>query len=307
MSLLATLNEADWELLLERIQGGKCTPFLGAGVNYNILPTGREIAERWAADYRYPLRDNYDLTRVAQFVAIKRDDAMWPKDKILRLFEEKVEQIDLEAKLTSPDNPMAVLAKLPLPIYITTNYDDFMLQALKYRGKMPYLELCCWNSFVARKHKSVLKGKSRINPTKDTPIVFHLHGHKGIPESLVLTEDDYLDFLVEVSKQQELLPPRIQEAVSSSSLLFIGYRLADMNFRVLFRGLVNSMPGALRYLSLAVQLPPDEGSEEERSNTQAYLNQYFGNVKVKVYWGKADDFVRELQERWEKFIKATTR
>lgn len=303
MSLTITLNDEDWELLLERIRDGKCTPFLGAGVNSSILPMGREIAEQWASAYRYPLKDIYDLTRVAQFVAIKRNDAMWPKDKILRLFEEKVEGIDLEANLTSPDNPLAVLARLPLPVYITTNYDDFMFQALKLRGKTPRLELCCWNNFVTRKHKSVFKGKARVVPTKDDPVVFHLHGHKDIPESLVLTEDDYLDFLVEVSRQQELLPPRIQEAVSSSSLLFIGYRLADMNFRVLFRGLVNSMPGALRYLSLAVQLPPDEGSEEDRLSTQAYLNQYFDNVKVKVYWGRADDFVKELRERWEKFSR----
>ncbi|HEX8196696.1 MAG TPA: SIR2 family protein [Pyrinomonadaceae bacterium] len=305
MPLPSALNDEDWQLLLERIQDGKCTPFLGAGVNYNILPTGREIAEEWAKTYRYPLKDNYDLTRVAQFVAIKHKDAMSPKDKILRLLERKAAEVDLQAKLTNSDNPLAALAKLPLPIYITTNYDDFMFQALKFTGKTPCLELCGWNNFVAKKHKSVFKGKSRITPTKENPVVFHLHGHKDIPESLVLTEDDYLDFLVEVSKQQELLPPRIQEAVSSSSLLFLGYRLADMNFRVLFRGLVNSMPGALRYLSLAVQLPPDEGSEEEQLSMKAYLDQYFENVKVKVYWGRAEEFVKELSERWENFSRIT--
>src|SRR5690242_12577815 len=230
---------------------------------------------------------------------------MWPKDKILRLFEQRVAAVNLQATnlqatLTNPHTPLAMLAKLPLPIYITTNYDDFLFQTLKLLGKTPSLELCGWNNFVAKKHKSVLKGRSRITPTKDNPVVFHLHGHKDMPESLVLTEDDYLDFLVKVSRQQELLPPRIQEAVSSSSLLFIGYRLADMNFRVLFRGLVNSMPGALRYLSLAVQLPPNEGTEAERLSVQAYLDQYFGNVKVKVYWGKAEEFLTELTERWQR-------
>jgi SIR2-like protein len=125
--------------------------------------------------------------------------------------------------------------------------------------------------------------------------------HQDLPQSLVLTEDDYLDFLVEASKQPKMLPPRIQEAVTNSSLLFIGYRLADVNFRVLFRGLLNSLTKGLRSISLAVQLPPEEVSENERANMQAYLDKYFRNVEVKVYWGKADKFLVELHERWERF------
>ena len=297
------LNDNDWERLLDRIKKGRCTPFLGAGVNGSILPGARKIAEDWAAGSQYPLKDNYDLTRVAQYVAIKSKDPMWHKDLMQRLVQEKLDEANLVEELTKPENPLATLASLPIPVYMTTNYDDLLVQALKLRGKDPILELCAWNNVVAKKHRSVLKGRGRITPTKDRPVVFHLHGHKDTPESLVLTEDDYLDFLIEVSKDQDLLPARIQEALSSSSLLFIGYRLADMNFRVLFRGLVNSKPGALRYMSLAVQLPPEEGTEQERLNIQNYLDQYFDNVQVKVYWGKAENFIEELRQRWEQFEK----
>ena len=44
----------------------------------------------------------------------------------------------------------------------------------------------------------------------DNPVVFHLHGHLGLAESLVLTEDDYLDFLVSISRNDDLIPPEFK-------------------------------------------------------------------------------------------------
>jgi hypothetical protein len=85
----------------------------------------------------------------------------------------------------------------------------------------------------------------------------------------VLTEDDYLDFLVNISRQQDLLPPRIQEVLTGASLLFIGYRLADWDFRVLFRGLVTSIEGTLQRISVSIWLPPG-AQEHERLAAQRY-------------------------------------
>ena len=38
MMMPNTLSEEDWEILLRRIDKGKCTPFLGAGACYGVLP-----------------------------------------------------------------------------------------------------------------------------------------------------------------------------------------------------------------------------------------------------------------------------
>ena len=43
--------------------------------------------------------------------------------------------------------------------------------------------------------------------------------------------------------------------------------------------------------SVTVQLPRD-------GPAQIYLDKYFGAMKVRVYWGNASDFMRELRERW---------
>ena len=64
------LEDRDWDILLRRIRDGKCTPFLGAGVNAGVLPLGSDIARQWAAQYKYPLEDGTDLARVAQFLAV---------------------------------------------------------------------------------------------------------------------------------------------------------------------------------------------------------------------------------------------
>ena len=42
-------------------------------------------------------------------------------------------------------SPHITLTKLNLPIYITTNYDYFLEEALKSQGKEPVSEIFGWN------------------------------------------------------------------------------------------------------------------------------------------------------------------
>jgi hypothetical protein len=299
-----TLDEGDWKILLRRIKDGRCTPFLGAGACFGVLPLGSDIAQGWTKEYKYPLDDSSDLARVAQFLAVTKD-AMTPKELVLEQFQGVT-----PPDFSEPDEPHRALADLPLPVYMTTNYDDFMVQALKNRNKDPKRELCRWNSYLRELLKdqpSIFESEFGFSPSVANPLVFHLHGHDGLPESLVLTEDDYLDFLVNISRDQYLLPPRIQQALAGTSLLFIGYRLADWSFRVLFRGLITSMEPSLRRISVTVQLPPKpiDGSDITQQRAQAYLDKYFDKIDVRVYWGTAREFAAELRRRWKEFSNDT--
>jgi hypothetical protein len=281
------LRQSDWKLLLARVADGLCTPFLGAGATAHALPLGAEIAQRWAETHDYPLDDAHDLARVAQYLAVYQDDAMYPKELLGR---------ELGA-LPLPDfseagEPHAVLARLPLPVFITTNYDDAMYAALVDAGKEPTRELCRWNRSPSLAEQASPFTTPGYVPSPARPLVYHLHGRLQVPESLVLTEDDYLDFLVAISRDPAILPHPIQRALAGSSLLFIGYRLADWDFRVIHRGLVAATEASLRRLSVTVQL-----SKEEAART--YLDSYFGALKLRVYWGTAIEFVRELHEHWE--------
>ena len=99
------------------------------------------------------------------------------------------------------------------------------------------------------------------------------------------------------------MPPRIQEALAATSLLFVGYQLADWNFRVLFRGLVETVARSDRLLNVTVQLPRQGDAEKVRA-IHRYLDDYYDEMKVKVYWGDARQFAAELWCNWVAFRDA---
>ena len=293
---MVALAEKDWDHLMRAIKAQRCTPFIGAGACHGVLPLGADIARKWAAENEYPFEDSYNLIKVAQFLAVEAYP-MFPKDEIVRQFQE----LDASPNFTDKAEPHRALAELPLPIYLTTNYDDFMTRAL-IRTKMrdPTREICRWNMLVRTEPSRFDNG---YEPTAANPVVFHLHGHTELPSSMVLTEDDYFDFLVNVSSDQMLIPRRIQKALTETSVLFIGYGLADWNFRVLLQGLSRYMEKGLGRRHIAVMLSPNiQNSEAQQAKAQKYLANYYDNIDVQVYWGTARDFCTELAQRWQAFV-----
>lgn len=294
------LTEGQWKTLLLRISKQKCTPFLGAEAIGGLMPPRSEIAKSWAKEYNFPLEDPGDLAQVAQFVATTTRDATVPREKILEEFK-KASLPNFKAL----DEPHRILAELPLPVYVTTDYHDLMVQALKSRDRDPHQELCRWSDDL-RKEKSAFDGT--FEPSVANPVVFHLYGHTGVPESLVLTEDDYLDFLVEISRppdpNQPPIPGRIQNAFSRASLLFLGYRLTDLEFRVLLRTLA-TVKREPNYRHVAAQLVHvgDQAESEEQlvrlAKAQEYLSSYCDRSSITTYWGTTHDFLVELKQRWD--------
>src|SRR5262252_2691141 len=272
-------TDIDWDNWLDLISEKNCTPFIGAGAASAVLPTGGKLAKEWADTNKYPLTDDYNLTRVTQFLAIERKDTTYPKRAMQRIIEGQQPDFD------DPNEPHRVLADLGLPVYITTNYDSFMSDALTRSlerrhgpgtGHKPCQQICRW-------YEPPGAGRARRErqpkPTPDDPLVFHLHGHYANPESLVLTEDDYLNFLVRLSgPSRDLLPQVITEALNRSAILFIGYSLADWTFRVLFRSLLSAAPASFRFPCIAVQLPPGDTKKERTAKALNYLERYFGRV-----------------------------
>ena len=137
-----SLDDNDWKLLLHRIKEGRCTPFLSAGAAFPVLPLGRDVAEQWSTEHSYPLADKGDLPRVAQYLATNFDP-MFPKERLAESFR-KCAPPDFSAR----DEPHGVLSRLPLPIYMTTNYDDLMIRALKAQGKEGLRDTCRWKAEI---------------------------------------------------------------------------------------------------------------------------------------------------------------
>jgi hypothetical protein len=293
-------NEADWDTLVTRIIEKECIPIIGAGASVHRLPLGDGLAQELARRLKkHPPPNPMTLEQVAQCLAVERHDAVVPKKEAAKIIASRLAEPFDEVV----SDPHDVLAELTLPIYLTTNYDDLMVQALKRRYRPFVREFCRWNGSLLETASAV---EAAYEPKPEHPLVFHLHGHIQDPRSIVISEDDYLDFLVNLSRDlatanqtRKMLPICVRDGLKNFTLLFVGYRLRDVNFRVILRGLLGPLLPSERSMSLTVQLPPKEGStEEEAARIKDYLDDYFGwTMRLQVYWGTAEQFMSELKQR----------
>ena len=262
-----------------------------------FLPVGTQIAEDWAKKFNFPFVIR-ELPKVAQFVAVESGWRYLPHDDLITRFKDQIAGIHLDSKIKN--SPLALLAQLPVTCYMTTNYDGFMYRALELAGKKPKRHICKWykddNDQLKKEGEAQPKIQRDIVATNNSPVVFHLHGHESNPKSMVLTEDDYYDFLISWVRNQDMIPPLLQKALARTSLLFVGYRMADMSFRVLFRSVFRAMDTNDRVANVAVQLPPEDAPEGARK----YLSKYFREDKIEVFWGHARNFIEEFRPRLER-------
>ncbi|MBN1286674.1 MAG: SIR2 family protein [Anaerolineae bacterium] len=287
------LSDRDWKNLLRRVDRGHCTPIIGDGALTGDQPRQCDIATRWAKEYDYPLPDASDLARVAQYMAVI--EGLLPREDIIDLincappFDPNV-----------PNDIHNVLARLPFVVYVTTNASNAMTQALAAQHKSPKREICRWKPGLEYV-ESVFDSTQGFEPDVANPVVYHLYGSEQNAASLVVTEDDHLDYLVNVSLNNHgVIPPRIRRALAEPSLLFIGYQLDTVAFRVLFRGIVHAINRlGQQPLNLAVQLPPDN-ADAQIEYFEAYFEN-FADLRVRVYWGTVEEFAEELDDRWREY------
>lgn len=288
------IRESDWTVLVDKIQRRQCTPFLGAGLSQPHVPLGSEFSARLAREFKYPLTDVWNLPRVAQYVATAYRDSQFAKGQVADLI------LDCERRppdFSDPTQPHRMLAELRLPMYLTTNYDRFMTRALEVVVPEVTTRVCRWN-YETRLAEDELTGA----PTSERPLVYHLHGIATNIASMLLSEDDYVDFLMEAQADlAQVVPCPIQEALGTTSLLFVGYSLGDWNFRVLMRSVMRRINKSSKRMNVSVQLPPADDSiaPDRREEAEGFLCDYLGTEQVTVHWGDAREFLDELRQRWE--------
>jgi hypothetical protein len=264
--------------------------------------------------------DCEDLPQVAQYLAINQDH-MFPRDELADHLRQELTQryggelpetllgASLDELITAvgtlrrehdPAEPHRVLAELPLPVFVTTDPSNLLEVALTAVGKQPRVELCRWKEEIAWL-PSIYDQEPNFRPTPQCPLVYHLFGRIQESDSVVLTEDDYFDYLIGVTRDKDLIPGVVRRALADTALLFLGFRMDDWNFRVLFRSIMSQEGRSRRsrYAHVAVQIDPEEGRILEPERARRYLESYFRGEDISIYWGNAEDFVQELDRRWK--------
>lgn len=319
-----------WPFLMENILRGQCAAFLGPGVTQGLLPDRETMAKKLAEKYGYPLEDHHSLVRVAQFMDIYSPGLSHTEyQRLMRrgLFDyldikpdrtqkERFEKATFsetaeglvwaERVVDLQENEIHhLLADLRLSLYVTTNFDNFMFAALKQKeGVSPRRLGPRWQQPEAGIPQYVLSPK----PSAEQPVVFHLNGHDGDPEQfkhLVLSEDDYLDHIVRLSRDQDtLLPANLLGLLSSQSFIFLGYQLDDWEFRTILQGLIRTLPPRIdkeKRRHVGVQLLLEQGPGLEK--TMEYLDRYMGKFDIDIYWGTAQQFVAELHDYQRSYLE----
>lgn len=331
-----------WDAIVTDIKFKTCVPILGPGLVESSWGGMRGMAGKWASRYEFPLspRDRDNLAQVAQYIHYRQSRnhvvaeltsylvdyfrAHFPNDRdrveaidepgppeekgASRILNEWLAHVGRLQRSQNKHDPHRLLAKLPIPVFISANRDNFLLEALVDAGKKPQVCLCTWRVGHDMPRRLGPKLPKNFVPSPMEPLVFHLFGNFKHPSSLVLTEDDYFDFLMAVTRnehsQHDGIPGVVTEAVASSGLLLLGFQPDDWDFRVLLKGLLKQ-PGSQMSNSctrVAVQMSPTEGSIIDPDRASQYLQTYFGHRdqgEIMTFWGTGQEFLKKLAQRCE--------
>lgn len=240
--------EPPYRLILDGLQQGIVIPFLGSGASLGArepgvkwacdqetcLPNANELAEFLARETTFPKNEPVDLAKVCQYY-----DIVAGRDPL----DEKLHSLfDRDYPLTSLHHSLADLTT-PLLI-VTTNYDDLIERALK--DKRPFdLVIHTVADEVGDRVLWLQHGEQEpvlINPNKldidlgKVTVVYKMHGtvdrRNAQRDQYVITEDDYIDFLVRMTRKKAI-PAIFAEPFQTRHFLFLGYSLRDWNLRVI--------------------------------------------------------------------------
>ncbi len=133
---------------------------------------------------------------------------------------------------------------------ITTNYDQLFEKALRDAGKDPRVAIYTPKLEETTDHRK---------PTAQSPIVFKSHGCISKPETIVITDEDYIEFVLRMSSKEpyDPLPRRLKVYLTDWTTLFVGYSLLDYNLRLLFKTLRWKIGHAYVPLMYSVDRAPD--------------------------------------------------
>ena len=308
--------------LVPHLRDGRITPITGVAMTDSLVGTRRQIAQDFARSFEFPLarHQQEDMPQVAQFVTVMTNAETLRSSLREHLAIRLQRHLTEERKFTEEhdagglaelfvgtwsrlrsaidSDPHSVLARLPCPVFVTGHPASLIGAALREAGKNPVEEVCRWRPDVYDWPKSIFEAEPGYVPSASRPLVFHVFGRLEVPDSLVITEDDYMEFMIRTAEDKSLIPPSVRAALADSALLLLGFNLQDYDVRVLLRTLVGQ-EGAQRlhrYTHVAAQVDPSSDvMSPERA--RRYLERYFGKFRqpsIDIYWGTVDEFAADL-------------
>jgi hypothetical protein len=243
-------------VVAEAVEDRECILFLGAGVH--AAPPANS-AFSYPAERRPPVGSqlSHALAERCDLAASLPDEDPGHLQRVALAYEIALSRARLVDAVTDavqvgkqPSPMLRALARLDFPVVITTNYDQHFEKALRDEGKEPRVAI-----YTPRLEATVDYRK----PTVQSPIVFKIHGDISRPETIVITDEDYIDFVLRMSNKEpyDPLPRRLKVYLTDWTTLFVGYSLLDYNLRLLFKTLRWKIDNASLPDMYSVDFSPD--------------------------------------------------
>ncbi len=259
--------------------------FAGAGLS---IPAGyvnwSELLRPLAEEIGLDIDKESDLVSLAQYHS---NENHGNRNRINQVI---LDEFSSEARLTENHR---ILARLNIPTYWTTNYDDMIEKALKDEGKVADVKYTTEHLTLTKRGRNA--------------VVYKMHGDVSHPNKAIILKDDYESYHV---KMQPYITALSGDLVSKT-FLFLGFSFTDPNLDyILSRVRVNYSNNQRRHYCLLkeVKQKKDEALAEfeYRQRKQELFINDLKRFNIQTILIKSYDEITEALMKIDNLIKKKT-
>jgi hypothetical protein len=289
-------DDRNWNALTFAIHRQKCILLLGPDASMESTGPGpqpgeeveglkpcteilaNELAKATGEDLSMWNIDINDLPQVSQYYLVHNSP--------MELAAEVMAFYDSREKKTSQIHKD--LATVPFYLTITSTYDSMFVNALKELPAPQKSPKVKYHNFKGRKEDNVEMG------TVERPLIYQLYGSLQNPDSLIITENDFLELLVRAASGEAPIPQNILSELTNQDkcLLFLGFGFRHWYLRVLLHVL---KIGSKKNPSFALEIIEPK-SFEEISRSNLFIKHK--GSKIQICNAKLAQFAAELAHRY---------
>lgn len=277
------LSERQWKTLIKDLQQQRCILLMGDRISVAADADGqperlsvllaRHLGRKMEAEeVAFEADQSTNLAYMAQrYLSIPRTRRIDLEDEVTEFFSTATRQI--------PEH-YRKLAELPFHIAVNLSPDDYLLRAWIAAGKKE----------AATTHYN-FKGSVEeevVSPTPSRPLMYNLLGALDNPESLVLTQEDRVDFIKNVLRDNPGIPNAVMSHFGErKTYIFLGFNLENWDYRLLFDTLLLSNQN-LSFL-------PQPGSQALSSEARSFFEDRYQLIFTE---SETDEFIENLVSRY---------
>lgn len=255
------------ETLSKELEAGNLAIFAGAGFSRAAgFVDWKELLRPIALDLELDVDREIDLVALAQYHANANASN---RNKLNQLL------VNEFSRQATPTENHAILARLPISTYWTTNYDRLIEKALLEAGKTP-----------DAKYRTA---QMPITVPKRDAVIYKMHGDVEHADEAILTRDDYEHYHIKMTPFIDTL----KGDLVAKTFLFLGFSFTDPNLDYILSRVRIAYEKNQRQSHCILRTVSQEDGEaladfEYRQRKQALFSQELLRFAIKVTY--VDDF-----------------